>query len=278
MTRLTHPTQNLLLGAIPQTDWLRWQAHLEWADMPKGMMLAESGHVTPYVYFPTTSIVSQMYITQSGNPFELAVIGREGMTGTSLLMGKGCESTPAHSEVTHAGEGYRLKPQVLMDTLAQSPIVLQMILRYTQTLITQVAQQAVCNRHHSLDQRLCQWLLKRLDRLNGSEIQTTHEAIAHMLGVRREGVTAAALGLQREGMISYARGRIQVLDRIDLEDRACECYAVVHDEQRRLIWPLSPEQVNKAVVRQSTHASCDRSQRGLPARSRQPVSERKPTL
>jgi CRP-like cAMP-binding protein len=278
MSQLTQPTQNLLLGAIPQADWLRWQAHLEWADMPKGMMLAESGHVTPHVYFPTTAIASRMYITQSGNPFELAVIGREGMTGTGLLMGKGCESTPAHSVVTHAGEGYRLKPQVLMDTLSQSPIVLHMILRYTQTLITQVAQQAVCNRHHSLDQRLCQWLLKRLDRLDGNEIQTTHEAIAHMLGVRREGVTAAALVLQRNGMISYARGRIQVLERIGLEDRACECYAVVHDEQRRLVWPLSPEQVNKAMVRRSTHASCTLSRMGLPARSRHAASERKPVL
>ncbi len=256
MPRLTQPTQNLFLGAIPQADWLRWQPHLEWVAMPNGMVLVEAGHLAQYVYFPTTAIVSRMYTTQSGSPFELSVIGREGMTGESLLLGKGCDSTPTHSVVTHAGEGYRLKQQVLMDGLATSPILLHMMLRYTQSLITQVGQQAVCNRHHSLDQRLCQWLLARLDRLDGSQILTTHEAIAHMLGVRREGVTAAALALQRDDLISYARGRILVLDHAGLEDRACECHDVVLKEQLRLIWPLSMAQVSGAMGRQSTHASC----------------------
>jgi len=185
MPRLTQPTQNLFLGAVPEADWLRWKPHLEWVHMPNGMVLSEAGHQAQYIYFPTTAIVSRMYTTQSGSPFELAVIGREGMTGASLLLGKGCESTPSQSVVTHAGEGYRLKQQVLMDGLAMSPVLLHMMLRYTQSLITQVGQQAVCNRHHSLDQRLCQWLLTRLDRLDGSQILTTHEAIAHMLGVRR---------------------------------------------------------------------------------------------
>ncbi len=256
MPPLTQATQNLFLGAIPQADWLRWQDHLEWVDMPNGLVLSEAGHQAQHVYFPTTAIVSHMYTTQSGSPFELAVIGREGMTGASLLLGKGCESTPAHTVVTHAGEGYRLKQQVMVDSLALSPILLHMLLRYTQSLITQVGQQAVCNRHHSLDKRLCQWLLTRLDRLDGSQILTTHEAIAHMLGVRREGVTAAALALQRDDLISYARGRILVADRAGLEARTCECHAVVHKEQLRLIWPLSLTQLAGAPERQSTHASC----------------------
>ncbi len=256
MPRLTQPTQNLLLGALPVKEWLHWQPHLEWVTLAKGQVLGESGHDLPYAYFPTTAIVSHMYTTQAGNPFELMVIGREGMTGVSLLMGKGCESTPSQSVVTHAGEAYRIKQQVLVDALSESPIVLNLMLRFTQTLITQVAQQAVCNRHHSLDQRLCQWLLGRLDRLGGLDVSATHEDMAHMLGVRREGVTAAALSLQRDGLISYSRGRISVLDREGLEGRACECYAVVSKELSRLVWPLNADQCSDALARRSTHASC----------------------
>lgn len=256
MPPTTKPTQNLLLAALPRNEWRRWEAQLEWVAMPKGQILAEAGHGPAHVYFPTTAIVSRMYMTQSGSLFELAVIGREGMTGASLLMGKGCESTPVQTVVTHAGEGYRLKQQFVIEALAETPIVLHLMLRFTQTLITQVAQQAVCNRHHSVDHRLCQWLLTRLDRLPSLEISTTHEAIAHMLGVRREGVTAAALKLQAEGLISYARGHITILDRAGLEVRACECYAVVSKEQRRLIWPLDQAQVAEAADRHSSHANC----------------------
>jgi hypothetical protein len=174
--------------------------------------------------------------------------------GVGVLMNAGGESTPSQTVVTSAGQGYRMKQQFVVDEIERGGPALHLLLRYTQSLITQIAQQAVCNRHHSLDQRLCQWLLTRLDRLGGMQLVTTHESIASMLGVRREGVTAAALKLQRAGLITYARGHITVLDREGLERTACECYAVVRRELDRLVWPLNPLQHDMAIARRQTHA------------------------
>jgi len=186
-----------------------------------------------HVYFPTTAIVSLLYVMENGASAEIAVVGNEGIVGISLFMGG--ESTPSRAVVQSAGQGLRLKAQVMKDEFNQAGPVLHLLLRYTQALITQMAQTAVCNRHHSLDQQLCRWLLLSLDRLQGVELVMTQELIANMLGVRREGVTEAALKLQQAGLIRYARGRITVLDRGGLEKRTCECYAVVKTEYDRLL-------------------------------------------
>jgi CRP-like cAMP-binding protein len=184
------------------------------------------------VYFPTTAIVSLLYVTESGTSAEIAVVGNEGLVGISLFMGG--ESTPSRAVVQSAGQGYRLSSQVIKNEAKSAPI-LHLLLRYTQALITQMAQTAVCNRLHTLDQQLCRWLMLSLDRLSGSELVMTQELIANMLGVRRQGVTAAALKLQRAGLIRYSRGHITVLDRRRLEQRTCECYAVVKKEYDRLL-------------------------------------------
>jgi CRP-like cAMP-binding protein len=226
------PRQNHLLAALPQAEWQRWLPQLEHVSMPLGLVIYESGSTLSHVYFPTTSIVSLLYVMENGASAEIAVVGNEGLVGISLFMGG--ESTPSRAVVQSAGEGYRLRAPTIKDDFNRAP-VLHLLLRYTQALITQMAQTAVCNRHHSLDQQLCRWLLLSLDRLQGNELAMTQELIANMLGVRREGVTEAALKLQAVGLIRYARGHIVVLDRHGLEKRTCECYAVVKKEYDRLL-------------------------------------------
>ncbi|MDM0056688.1 Crp/Fnr family transcriptional regulator [Variovorax fucosicus] len=231
------PRKNQLLAVLPDAEWQRWQPQLEWVDLPRGQVLYEPGSTLSHVYFPTTAIVSLLYVTESGASAELAMVGNEGIIGIALFMGG--ESTPSRAVVQSAGQGFRLPAQVMKEEFNRAGPVLHLMLRYTQALITQMAQTAACNRHHSLDQQLCRWLLLSLDRLEGNELTMTQELIANMLGVRREGVTEAALKLQKAGLIRYARGRISVLDREGLEKRTCECYAVVKREHDRLL----PEKV-----------------------------------
>jgi CRP-like cAMP-binding protein len=224
---------NQLLAALPDAEWQRWLPELQAVEMPLGQVLYESGNTLSHVYFPTTSIVSLLYVMQNGASAEIAVVGNEGIVGIALFMGG--ESTPSRAVVQSAGRGLRLNAKMLKDEFNQNAPVLHLLLRYTQALITQMAQTAVCNRHHSLDQQLCRWLLLSLDRLQGDELVMTQELMANMLGVRREGVTEAALNLQRAGLIRYTRGHISVLDRAGLEQRTCECYAVVKREYDRLL-------------------------------------------
>jgi CRP-like cAMP-binding protein len=223
---------NQLLAALPPAIFRRWQKSLEDVDLPLGNVLYEPGTVLSHVYFPTTAIVSLLYVMEDGASAEIAVVGNEGLVGISLFMGG--ESTPSRAVVQSAGLGLRMKAATLKDELERSGPVLRLLLRYTQALITQMAQTAVCNRHHTLDQQLCRWLLLSLDRLQGDELIMTQELIANMLGVRREGVTEGALKLQKAALIRYSRGRITVLDRAGLEHRSCECYAVVKREYDRL--------------------------------------------
>ncbi len=225
--------QNRLLSSLPEAELARWRAELEAVDMPLGYVIYESGSILTHVYFPTTAIVSLLYVMENGASAEIAVVGNEGLVGVSLFMGGG--STPSRAVVQSAGKGFRLAASVLKEEFERAGPVLHLLLRYTQALITQMAQTAVCNRHHSLDQQLCRWLLLSLDRLQGNQLVMTQELIANMLGVRREGVTEGALKLQRAGLISYTRGRITVLDRPGLEERTCECYAVVKKEYDRLL-------------------------------------------
>lgn len=227
------PKLNHLLAALPVDDWQRWRPQLEWVELPLGSVLYESGVAMSHVYFPTDAIVSLLYVMEGGASAEIAVVGPEGVVGIALFMGGG--STPSRAVVQSAGQGWRLRGSVIQDEFNRSHAVMHLMLRYTQALITQMAQTAVCNRHHQLDQQLCRWLLLSLDRLQGDELLMTQELIANMLGVRREGVTEAALKLQRDGLIRYARGRIKVLDRQGLEARTCECYAVVKKEYDRLL-------------------------------------------
>jgi len=228
-----NPRHNQLLAALPEAEWERWLPDLELVEMPLGEVLYESGRTLAHVYFPTDAIVSLLYVMENGSSAEIAVVGNEGVVGISLFMGGG--STPSRAVVQSAGQGYRLSAQNIKDEFSRSGPVMHLLLRYTQALITQMAQTAVCNRHHSLDQQLCRWLLLSLDRLNGNQLVMTQELIANMLGVRREGVTEGALKLQKSGLIKYARGRITVLDRPGLEARTCECYAVVKKEYDRLL-------------------------------------------
>ncbi|MEO5734850.1 MAG: Crp/Fnr family transcriptional regulator [Rubrivivax sp.] len=233
MTIANDPKDNELLAALPPEEWVRWLPALEWTDMPLGQVLCESGSVQSHVYFPTTAIVSLLYVMESGASAEIAVVGNEGVVGISLFMGG--ETTPSRAVVQSAGQGWRLKGQAVKDAFGRSGPVMHLLLRYTQALITQMAQTAACNRHHSIDQQLCRWLLLSLDRLLGNELVMTQELIANMLGVRREGVTEAALRLQNAGLIRYARGHITVLDREGLEERSCECYEAVRVEYERLL-------------------------------------------
>ena len=227
------PRLNHLLAALPAADWARWQPQLEWVEMPLGQALYEPGRTMSHVYFPTSAIVSLLYVMADGSSAEIAVVGRDGVVGIALFMGGG--STPSRAVVQSAGEGWRLRGPVMLEEFNTSHPVMHLMLRYTQALITQMAQTAVCNRHHLLDQQLCRWLLLSMDRLVGDELVMTQELIANMLGVRREGVTEAALKLQRDGLIRYARGHITVLDRPGLEARTCECYGVVKAEYDRLL-------------------------------------------
>jgi CRP-like cAMP-binding protein len=228
-----NPKHNKLLAALPAADWQRWLPDLESVDMPLGEVLYESGATLSHVYFPTTAIISLLYVMENGASAEIAVAGNEAIVGISLFMGG--ESTPSRAVVQSAGSAFRMKAQTLKDEFNAHASVLHLLLRYTQALITQMAQTAVCNRHHSLDQQLCRWLLLSLDRLQGDQLLMTQELIANMLGVRREGVTEAALKLQRAGIINYARGHIKVLDRPGLETLTCECYEVVKKEYDRLL-------------------------------------------
>ncbi|GAC1533237.1 MAG: Crp/Fnr family transcriptional regulator [Ramlibacter sp.] len=233
---MPHPTNarlNHLLAALPEAEWLRWADLLEPVDMPLGLVLYESGVSLAHVYFPIDSIVSLLYVMEDGGSAEIAVVGKEGLVGVSLFMGG--ETTPSRAVVQSAGHGFRLAAHAMKHEFNRAGPVLHLLLRYTQALITQMAQTAACNRHHSLDQQLCRWLLLSLDRLHGNELRMTQELIANMLGVRREGVTDAALKLQASGLIRYARGHITVLDRPGLEQRTCECYAVVKNEYDRLL-------------------------------------------
>ncbi|WP_309682447.1 Crp/Fnr family transcriptional regulator [Polaromonas sp.] len=233
MVNSSDPKQNYLLASLPDAQWKRWLTDLEPVELPLGHVLYEAGGTMQYVYFPTTAIVSLLYVMENGASGEIAVVGSEGLVGVSLFMGGG--STPSRAVVQSAGNGFRLKADLMKDEFDKGGPVLRLLLRYTQALITQMSQTAVCNRHHSLDQQLCRWLLMSLDRLQGNELVMTQELIANMLGVRREGVTEGALKLQKAGLISYSRGRISVLDRPGLEKRTCECYEVVKAEYERLL-------------------------------------------
>ena len=233
MANSPDPRKNHLLAALPAAEWQRWLPQLQSVEMPLGQVLYESGSNIKHVYFPTTSIVSLLYVMENGASAEIAVVGNEGIVGISLFMGG--ESTPSRAVVQSAGHGFRLDAQTMKDEFNRAGPVLHLLLRYTQALITQMSQTAVCNRHHSLDQQLCRWLLLSLDRLQGTDLVMTQELIANMLGVRREGVTEAAHTLQQVGLIRYARGHITVLDRKGLEERVCECYGVVKKEYDRLL-------------------------------------------
>lgn len=227
------PEQNHLLEALSKSDLNRFYSDLELIEMPLGQVLYESGEKLKYVFFPTTSIISLLYVMENGASAEIAVVGNEGILGISLFMGG--ETTPSRAIVQSGGYGYRLKAQLLKDEFNRGGPTMRLLLRYTQALITQMSQTAVCNRHHSIDQQLCRWLLLSLDRLDSDELTMTQELIANMLGVRREGVTEAAGKLQKLGLINYSRGRINVIDRPGLEEKCCECYKVVKVEYDRLL-------------------------------------------
>ncbi len=233
MTTPHAPRQNRLLAALPAEEFARLEPGLELVPLPLGQVIYESGSELRHVYFPTDSIVSLLYVMEDGASAEIAVVGNEGIIGVALFMGG--ETMPNRALVQSAGHAYRLKGQLLKDEFNRSGGLQHLLLRYTQALLTQMGQTAVCNRHHTLDQQLCRWLLLSHDRLQSDELVMTQELIANMLGVRREGVTAAAGNLQRAGLITYHRGHITVVDRAGLEARACECYAVVRKEFDRLL-------------------------------------------
>jgi CRP-like cAMP-binding protein len=230
----THqPKDNHLLSVLPKTEWERIAPHLVELDMPLGEVVYESGDRLDYVYFPTTAIVSLLYVMEDGASAEIAIVGNEGLIGIALFMGG--ETTPSRAVVQSAGQAYRLGAHILKEEFHRAGPVQRLLLRYTQALITQMAQTAVCNRHHSIDQQLCRWLLLSVDRLPSNELRMTQELIANMLGVRRSGVTEAAMKLQDAGLIRYSYGHIEVIDRPGLEARVCECYRVVRREFDRLL-------------------------------------------
>jgi CRP-like cAMP-binding protein len=233
MSTSTHPRMNRLLAALPEAELQRWLPNLEYVDMPLGEVLYEAGSTLSHVYFPTTAIVSLLYVMQNGESAEIAVVGNDGVVGISLFMGG--DSTPSRALIQSGGGAYRLRAQMMKEEFDRGGPVLHLLLRYTQALITQMVQTAACNRHHSLDQQLCRWLLLSLDRLQGTDMVMTQALIAHMLGVPLKGATEGALQLQTAGLIDYTRGRIRVLDRAGLEKRTCECYAVVKREYARLL-------------------------------------------
>lgn len=236
------PKQNHLLAVLPEEALDRLLPHLELVDMPLGMVLYESGDTLRHVYFPTNSIVSLLYVMESGASAEISVVGNDGVIGVALFMGG--ESTTSRAIVQGAGFAYRLLGKRFKEEFNRHGKMLDLMLRYSQALITQMAQTAVCNRHHTIDQQLCRWLLLSLDRLSGTKVAMTQELIANMLGVRREGVTEAAGKLHRLGVIKYSRGLITVLDRDKLEQLSCECYAVVKRETDRLLPYKAPYAVH----------------------------------
>jgi CRP-like cAMP-binding protein len=233
MSEEHHPNENHLLAVLPEAEWARLSPHLMLVDMPLGQVVYESGDRLDHVYFPTTSIVSLLYVMEDGASAEIAIVGNEGLIGIALFMGG--ETTPSRAVVQSAGRAFRLDARLLKEEFHRAGPMQRLLLRYTQALITQMAQTAVCNRHHSIDQQLCRWLLLSLDRLGSNELRMTQELIANMLGVRRPGVTEAAMKLQDAGLIRYSYGHIAVLDRPGLEKRVCECYAVVKREFDRLL-------------------------------------------
>ncbi len=227
------PQQNHLLFALPPAEWARWASQVERVDLTMGQVLSESGSCPTFVYFPVTAVVSLLYMTREGGSAEIAVIGNDGVVGISIFMGG--SATPSRAVVQSAGQAYRLRADVAMAEASRSGPVLSVLLRYAQSLIAQVSQTAVCNRYHSIDQQLARRLLLGLDRSSSSELVMTQELAANLLGVRREGITAAAHKLQLEGVIRYRRGHISVLDRQRLEQRTCECYAGAKREYQRLL-------------------------------------------
>ncbi|MCG8909863.1 MULTISPECIES: Crp/Fnr family transcriptional regulator [Pseudomonas] len=244
MRETPSPAQNHLLAALPREVQERLFPHLELQRLDLGKVIYEPGDAMRYVFFPTDSIISLLYVMESGASAEISVVGNEGLVGIAVFMGG--ESTPSRAIVQSAGSVYRLAGQRMKDEFSRHGDMLMLLLRYTQALITQMAQTAVCNRHHSIDQQLCRWLLLSLDRLPGNKLIMTQELIANMLGVRREGVTEAAGKLQKQGVIEYSRGRITVLDRPRLEALSCECYAVVKAETDRLL-PYVPRRPGHAA-------------------------------
>jgi CRP-like cAMP-binding protein len=233
MTTSLDPRKNQLLAALPEPELQRWLPHLEYIDMRLGEVLYEAGSILSHVYFPTNAIVSLLYVMQNGESAEIAVVGNDGVVGISLFMGG--DSTSSRALIQSAGGAYRLSARLMKEEFDRGGPVLHLLLRYTQALITQMVQTAACNRHHSLDQQLCRWLLLSLDRLQGTDMMMTQDLIANMLGVPRDGATEGALKLQTAGLINYAQGRIRVLDRGGLEKRTCECYEVVKKEYDRLL-------------------------------------------
>lgn len=231
------PEGNYLLSSLGDEARERIFPHLVPVRLRLGEIIYESGQNVASVYFPTNCIISLLYVMENGDSAEISVVGQEGVVGTAVFMG--ADSTPSRAIVQSSGTAYRLPAALLRTEFNNHPDMRLLLLRYMQTLITQMAQTAVCNRHHSIDQQLCRWLLLSLDRLRGPELQMTQELIANMLGVRREGVTAAAGKLQKAGVIEYLRGRIRVLDRNHLEERCCECYSVVKKETERLMQETS---------------------------------------
>jgi len=242
------PSQNHLLAALPAAEYERLAPHLEPVQMLLGEILYEPGGQMQHAYFPTTAIVSLHYVMASGASAEAAGVGNEGVVGISLFMGG--ETTPSSAVVQTAGQGYRLPASMLKQEFNRAGLMQQLLLRYTLALITQITQTAVCNRHHSVEQQLCRWLLLTLDRLPSHELVITQELVASMLGVRREGITEAAGNLQRAGIIRYRRGHIAVLERGALETRVCECYAVVKKELNRLLSDVQYRQPGSATVKQ----------------------------
>ena len=242
MSETFSPRQNHLLAALPAAIQDRLFPLLERVKMPLGQVLYESGDALRHVYFPADCIISLLYVMEDGASAEISVVGNEGLIGVAVFMGG--ESTPSRAIVQSAGFAYRMPGQRLKDEFNLHGELLLLMLRYTQSLITQMAQTAVCNRHHSIDQQLCRWLLLSLDRLPDNRLTMTQELIANMLGVRREGVTEAAGRLQKEGVIEYHRGHITVLNRPKLEDLCCECYAVVKKETDRLLPYVPTRQIN----------------------------------
>jgi CRP-like cAMP-binding protein len=240
------PNQNHLLAALPTAEFERLAAHLELVPMALGEILYEPGELMRHAYFPTTAIVSLHYVMESGASAETAGVGNEGMVGVSLFMGG--DTTPSSAVVQTAGHGYRLASALLKEEFVRAGLMQRLLLRYTQALITQMTQTAACNRHHSIEQQLCRWLLLTLDRVSTQELIMTQELVASMLGVRREGITEAAGNLQRAGVIRYRRGHIAVLERSGLETRVCECYATVKKELRRLLSDVQYRQVTDVVA------------------------------
>lgn len=231
----TSPLQNLLLAALPSAIYADWLPQLESVDMPLGFVLYESGTTLTHIYFPTTAIVSMLYVMKNGESAEVAVVGHEGLVGLSLFMGGG--STPSRALVQNAGRGYRLPATFAKQQFEGRKPVMHLFLGFTQALIAQMTQTGACNKHHSLDQQLCRWLLLTLDRYQGTELRMTQQMIANMLGVTGEVMRAGAQTLQDEGLLHYAEGRITVLDRAGVEKRSCECYAMVKKEYDRLLTP-----------------------------------------